>query len=154
MEDNGKGKVHFKPDGQIDFQLKKLNVTDKDIVVVRIPRDEASEQARADLLIMLRKAFPKNELLMVGSKLDLNVLPRRTLNAMGWFKKDDTEQVEQTDVKVGIKDFEKYIQRVELMNFMKGKAEDFGRQIKAELEKELGVIIEAKVGIFVKEAKK
>ncbi len=154
MEDNGKGKVHFKPDGKLDFQLKKLSVTDKDIVVVRIPRDEASEQVRADLLIMLRKAFPNNELLMLGSKLDLNVLPKKTLNAMGWFKVDDVGQVNQTDVKVGIKDFEKYTRHVELINFLKERAEEFARRVKAELEKEFGTKLETRVGLFVKEVKK
>ena len=150
MENNGNGKRHFQQDGKVHFQLKTLKVTNGDIVVVRVPRDDIPGRIRENILVQLRQSFPKNELLMVGSKMDLSVLPKKTLYAMGWIKKDEVAQTEQQDIKVGIKDFEKYTQRVELMNFMKGKAEEFARQIKAELEKGLGVKIEAKVGIFVK----
>ena len=120
-------------DAQLQFQLKKLKVTGDDIIVIKIPRDETTEKVRRNLLIYMRKTFPNNQLLMVGSKIDMTVLPRKTLNAMGWFK---TGRAKDKEVKENIS-VEDEITKVEVKNFVVEQTQIFAKKLKASLNKEL-----------------
>lgn len=118
---------------QLQFQLKKLKVTDDDIIVIKIPRDETTNQVRQNLLIYLRKAFPNNQLLMIGSKIDMTVLPKKTLNAMGWF---NTRNVKAKEVKENIS-VEAEIVKIEVKNFVTEQTQIFAENLREKLNKEL-----------------
>ena len=132
---------------QLQFQLKKLKVTDDDIVVIKLPRDEANDRIRQNLLMYLRKAFPNNQLLMVGSKLDLTVLPKKTLNAMGWFK---TARIKAHETKQAVS-VEAEIVKIEVKNFVTEQTQLFASQLKKRLNKELPEMnLDVRVETFVK----
>jgi len=120
-------------ESQLQFQLKKLRATDDDIIVIKIPRDETTNQVRQDLLNYMRLAFPNNQLLMVGSRVDMTILPKKTLNAMGWFKagKVKTNEAEEN---ISVDD---EITKIEVKNFVTEQTQLFAANLKEKLNKEL-----------------
>jgi len=118
---------------QLQFQLKKLRATDDDIIVIKIPRDEVGSMVRHNLLMYMRKAFPNNQLLMVGSRVDMTVLPKKTLNAMGWFK---AGKVKANEVKENIS-VDDEITKIEVKNFVTEQTQLFASNLKEKLNKEL-----------------
>ena len=132
---------------KVEFQMKPLGVKDGDIVVIRVPRDDLPGIIRQNLLIQLRQAFPKNELLMVGSKVNLNILPKKTLNAMGWFKKGQPENPEAQ----GFTNIEDEIGRIEVKNFAKEQTQLFAVALSKRLTKELpDVKLDVRVETYIK----
>ena len=147
MEKNGNGKRHFQQSGKVDFQMKKLNVSNGDIVVIRVPRDDLPGRIRENLLVQLRQAFPKNELLMVGSNVNLNVLPKRTLNAMGWFKENQPKNPEAQ----GFTNVEDELMKIEVKNFAKEQTQLFAVALSKRLTKELpDVKLDVRVETYIK----
>ena len=134
-------------DAQLQFQLKKLRVTDDDIIVIKIPRDETTNQVRQNLLIYMRKAFPNNQLLMVGSKIDMTVLPKKTLNAMGWFK---TKNVKANEAKENIS-VEDEITKIEVKNFVVEQSQIFAENLRKRLNEEPpGMNLDVRVETLIK----
>jgi len=132
---------------QLLFQLKKLRVTDEDIIVIRLPREETSDIIRQNLLIYLRKAFPNNQLLIVGSKVDMTVLPRKTLNAMGWFK---TKEIKAHETKQAV-NVEAEIVKIEVKNFVTEQTQLFASRLKKKLNEELPEMnLDVRVETFVR----
>lgn len=120
-------------DAQLQFQLKKLKVTGDDIIVIKIPRDETTDQLRKRLLLYMRKSFPNNQLLMVGNKIDMTVLPRKTLNAMGWFKAGGVKAPKtQEDISI-----EAELVRLEVKNYIAEQTQLFAANLKKKLNEEL-----------------
>lgn len=139
-EEKGKGL-------KVEFQMKPLGVKDGDIVVIRVPRDDLPGIIRQNLLIQLRQAFPKNELLMVGSKVNLNILPKKTLNAMGWFKENQPENPEAQ----GFTNVKDEIIKIEVKNFAKEQTQLFAVALSKRLIKELpDVKLDVRVETYIK----
>ena len=126
---NGNGSKGSK----LHFQLKKLTVANDDIVVIKVQRDDLPGGIRERLLVQLRQVFPKNELLMIGSNMNIGVMPKKTLNAMGWFKKGQ-EETREAQKFVGV---EAEIERMEVKTFVVEQSQIFAASLKARLNKEL-----------------
>lgn len=74
--------------------IKKLEPSDNDVLVLKVPKDSTNlevEEVAQELMGVLRSIDPSPGFLIIPEDIDIENVPERKMNKMGWFRRVDVK---------------------------------------------------------------
>lgn len=78
----------------MEEKIKKLEPSDNDILVIRVPEDASDvelEEVIYELTDVLRSIDPSPGFIVIPESMDIDNIPERKMNEIGWFRRVDVK---------------------------------------------------------------